>query len=58
MHKEEVIFNFESLEALNKTLKEETEKIFDSIKYEKDMDLPKTNALRKNLLLQIKLILL
>ena len=44
MHKEEVIFNFESLEALNKTLKEETEKIFDSIKYEKDMDLPKTDS--------------
>lgn len=43
MHKTEVVFNFASLESLNKTLKEETEALFNTVKYEKDVELPTTD---------------
>lgn len=41
--KEDVVFNFKDLTDVNNELKKENEEIFNSIKYTKDMDLPKTD---------------
>ena len=44
IHRDEAVFNFDTLSDINKALKKETDEIYASIKYTKDMELPTTDS--------------
>lgn len=44
IHWDEAIFNFDTLSDINKQLKDETDEIYASIKYTKNMELPKVDS--------------